>query len=284
MSGISNSAMLVELNISVWTGRITDKRVSDEIDARKQTKAKGGNYHKNLLAGSSELEKVGQIAAKVRSWHYAQTLPWSDGGARLLPTTNFFEYKEQLNKFQREFEQAVDTFVETYPTLISKAAFSLGALFSRDDYPRAEHIRTKFGFNFVFTPVPEAGDFRIDAEEAVRRELEAQYEEAYTRKINDAMKDAWERLYACLTHMSDRLADDEDGKHKIFRDSLVDNALEITQLLTRLNITGDTKLEQARQALEKALINVEPKDLREQPPIRNHVKARVDEILKRFEF
>jgi hypothetical protein len=33
---ISSSAMLVELNISVWTGRKFDKNVSAEIDAQKQ--------------------------------------------------------------------------------------------------------------------------------------------------------------------------------------------------------------------------------------------------------
>ena len=29
---ISNSAMLVDLNISVWTGRKMDKKVSEEVD------------------------------------------------------------------------------------------------------------------------------------------------------------------------------------------------------------------------------------------------------------
>jgi hypothetical protein len=32
---IQNSAMLIDLNISVWTGRKMDKQVSDEIDAAK---------------------------------------------------------------------------------------------------------------------------------------------------------------------------------------------------------------------------------------------------------
>lgn len=41
---IQNSAMLVDLNISVWTGRKMDKTVSDEIDASKNTKARAGNY------------------------------------------------------------------------------------------------------------------------------------------------------------------------------------------------------------------------------------------------
>ena len=37
---IQNSAMLVDLNMSVWTGRKMDKKVSEEIDVAKKTKAK----------------------------------------------------------------------------------------------------------------------------------------------------------------------------------------------------------------------------------------------------
>ena len=55
---IQNSAMLVDLNISVWTGRKMDKKVSDEIDASKNTKARAGNYHKKLLAGTQKLEQL----------------------------------------------------------------------------------------------------------------------------------------------------------------------------------------------------------------------------------
>ena len=43
---IQNSSMLVDLNISVWLGRKMDRKVSEEIDAAKDTKTRAGNYHK----------------------------------------------------------------------------------------------------------------------------------------------------------------------------------------------------------------------------------------------
>ena len=66
---IQNSAMLVDLNISVWTGRKMDKKVSDEIDASKNTKARAGNYHKKLLAGTQKLEQLQKLVATIRIWH-----------------------------------------------------------------------------------------------------------------------------------------------------------------------------------------------------------------------
>ena len=52
---IQNSAMLVDLNISLWTARKMDKKVSQEIDNAKNTRSRGGNYHKNLDRKSTRL-------------------------------------------------------------------------------------------------------------------------------------------------------------------------------------------------------------------------------------
>jgi hypothetical protein len=123
---IHQSSMLVDLNISVWTGRKLDKRVSDEIDQAKNTRTRAGNYNKHLLAGSDKLDAVQKIAGAIRTWHYEQTLPWSDGGSRLLPMKNFFDYKASLNSFRSQFEQAVEDLLVAYPELVSASAFQLG--------------------------------------------------------------------------------------------------------------------------------------------------------------
>ena len=290
---IENSAMLVDLNISAWTGRKMDKKVSDEIDASKGTRTRAGNYNKALLAGSGKLEEVQRIISAIRMWHYAQTLPWSDAGSRLLPMKNFFAYKAQLGAYEAQFRTAVDELVAEYPQLISAAAFQLGALFDRNEYPDVSEIAAKFRFNYVFMPVPATGDFRIDVESEALNELKTQYETFYSNKLNAAVKDVWTRLHECLTHMSTKLADLETPKVKkngdevhaqVFRDSLVFNALELCEMLTRLNVLNDPKLEQARKELESAIANITPKDIRESDGTRADVKAKVDAILKSFDF
>ena len=121
---IGNNAMLVDLNISMWTGRKMDKKVSEEVDSAKGTKARAGNYHKKLLAGSDKLEKVQKIVTAVRSWNYQQTLPWSDGGSRLLPMKSFFDYKATLNNYEQQYNYAVEDFLTEYPQLVSSSAFT----------------------------------------------------------------------------------------------------------------------------------------------------------------
>ena len=276
---IQNSSMLVDLNISVWTGRKMDKRVSEEIDAAKNTKSKAGNYHKKLLAGTEKLEAVHKLVGTIRTWHYAQSLPWSDGGSRLLPMKNFFDYKATLAGFEKDFDDAVDDFLTEYPTLVTAAAFQLGDLFDASEYPDVEKLRNKFRFQYVFLPVPEIGDFRIDVNEQHKVELQQQFQSYYDNKLQDAMKDVWDRLHDCLSKMSTKL--DGDDK-QIFRDSLVNNAVEMCELLTKLNVTNDGKLEAMRKKLESALVGVTPVELRKDADLRKDTKSRVDEILAMF--
>lgn len=278
---IGSNAMLVDLNISMWTGRKMDKKVSEEIDASKSTKARAGNYHKKLLAGSDKLEKVQKIATAVRTWNYQHTLPWSDGGSRLLPMKSFFDYKATLNNFENQYNEAVDEFLEEYPQLVSGSAFTLGELFDRSEYPTADDLRSKFRFKYVFCPVPDAGDFRIDVEESAKSELEQQYKSYYEEKLGSAMKDAWDRLHDTLTHMSSRL-DYTDENKKLFHATTITNATDLCGLLTSLNITNDPKLEAMRQKLEKALVGIDADTIRESEAIRSSVKSKVDDILNMF--
>ena len=284
---LSGSAIIVNLNLSVWTARKMDKGVSQEIDQAKSTKTRAGNYHKNLLAGSGKLEEITKLANAVRTWHYTHTQPWGDNGDRVLPMTMFVDYRSRLTGYENEFATSVNNFLNEYDTLVTAAAFQLGNLFNRDDYPARDQIVGKFGFRYAFAPLPESGDFRVDIGEQGLTELRDHYEGVMSERTTTMMKDAWDRLYDVVSKMSERLADDVDpstgeSKRRIFRDSLVDNAVDVCKLLKHFNTTNDTKLESMRQQLEDALRGVDAKSLRESDLLRDQTKRKVDALLDKF--
>jgi hypothetical protein len=84
--------------------------------------------------------------------------------------------------------------------------------------------------------------------------------------------------------MSERLTDNADGSRKIFRDSLVDNGVELVTMLKHLNITQDPLLEQARKELQMAIGAHDLDSLRDNSNAREAVKLRVDSILSKFNF
>jgi hypothetical protein len=274
---IASSAVLIDLNISVWTARKLDKNVSKEIDVNKHTTIKAGNYNKHILAGSDQLEAITKLSGEIREWHGRQTLPWSDTGTRLLPMSNFFDYKQQLGIYEAEFKARINTFIQQYPNIIQGMVYKLGNLFDRSEYPDADKIANKFNLRYTIMPVPETKDFRVDIADDIRDEMQKEYQKAYEGRVEAAMGDAWSRLHTTLEHMVDRLSGDDK---KIFRNSLVDNALELTNLLTRLNVTNDPRLENARQALEQSLVGVTADELRDSKGARQEILSRVNQIME----
>jgi hypothetical protein len=283
--GIASSSMLVELSISCWTARKKDKKVSMEVDASKNTKVKAGNYNKNLLAGSPALEAVVKYAANVRLWNNLNTLPWSDSGLRIVTAEHLYgKYKSQLDEHKRNFDKLVENFVQQYPTLIAAAAFQLGDLFDRDEYPSQEAVAKKFGFTYALSPVPTAGDFRIDINEQAKAELVTQYEQHFQGRVDNAMREIWDRLHTCLLHMSERLTDTDEGGRKVFHSTLLSNADELLVLLKNLNVAKDPALEDARASLEAAIHGTDMDDLKDSDYIRQGVKEKVDAILGKFDW
>ena len=276
---ISNSAMLVELNISTWTGRKLDKVISAEIDVAKQTTTRAGNYNKKLFADEPVFDAIGKFAGMARTYHYHATMPWSDSGLRLLTTKMFFDYQKQITEYEHTFNQLVTDFLSQYDKLIIKTQMKLGTMFNSNDYPDAEELVSKFRFSAKFAPVPDVGDWRVDVGHDAQQLLMESYASSYSSNLESAYKDVWERTHEALVSLSTKLA----GENKqIFRDSLVSNAREMVGLLDKFNITNDPKMKQAKVKLENVLFCVTPDALREDDEFRLDTKQKVDDLLKEF--
>lgn len=273
------NAAIVELNISTWTARKLDKQTSKEVKLSKGANSDdAARVNKNLLAGMDNLKRVTDFVALTRNEFYNLTLPWSDCGQRLVPMAQFFDLKKWINEKQDTFEQLVSEFLRDYPTLISAQAFQLGALFDRNEFPSVDDIAGKFRFRVGFLPLPTTGDFRVDAPKEIVAEMQAQYESMVQERVTQVSQELWARLHDTLKHMSDRLGYDDTGKARIFRDTLVTNAVDLCDLLKKLNVTNDPDLEKARASLESALLGINPDELR-RDGARDEVKLKVDTVL-----
>lgn len=283
VAGVARSAMLVDLNISVYSGRKQDKSTQAEVTIAKGSGSKkAASVYKNLFAECKELENITKFQARARAEHYRMTLPWNDHGARLLPTISLMDYQKTMGRFRSEFDLLVEAFLDKYDTLVAAAAFQLGTLFDRGEYLTRNQVAQRFRMDSSFTPLPTAGDFRLDVESTVQRELVEQYERKLEEQLTQANRDAWDRLHTALTKLSDRLVVEEDGKKRVFHDTLVTGAVDLCELLTAMNITKDPQLESARRQLEAVLSGVTPKELREEDGTRVLTKQKVDAILDAF--
>lgn len=279
---ITNSSLIVEMNISVWTANKLDRRATEDVTCDAGANRNAAKVHKNLMAGTNLRKDIANFASECHNWHRRRTLPWADYGARLLPTSLFLEYKTEANARRDKFNALVDEFITNYPTLVYNAQAELGTLFNINDYPSVDEVRDKFGFRLVFSPVPEAGDFRLDVPTSDLNALKNQYEDSFKDRVADAMREPWDRLHTLLTGMSEKLVEPEGEGKKLFHESFVTNAEALCELLTHLNITQDPTLEAARVQLVQAMTGADIIDVRESPAVRADIKSRVDGILSQF--
>jgi hypothetical protein len=282
---ISASAVLVELNISVWPASKIDREVTEQVNTNAGAVRDAAQTKKNLFAGTSLRKDIEKLAARVRLYHNQHTLPWADKGERLLPTKLFMDYKTTINSYEQTFQTMCDNFYVEYPRLVQEAQANLGTMYKADDYPPMEDVKLKFGFRRAVKPVPEAGDFRLDVPADDLKELVYVFEQQQQEKLAEAVREPWERLHGELTAISKKLTDVEgDTAKKRYHDTLISNPLELCALLTKLNITNDPKLEEARKQLELTMLGADIESIKEDSTARQDVKSKVDAILKKFEW
>jgi hypothetical protein len=279
VKSLSSSAMLVSLSISLWTARKLDKKVSNDVDISNSTQTKAGNYHKNLLAGDDSLAAIQKLAGLIRTYHLTQTSPWNDNGDRLLTTSQFFDYKQEMARLEKQYWDLVKDFVAGYGTRISAAAFQLGSLFDRDEYPDVDQVISKFGFRINYAPLPTSGDFRIDINNEGLNDLKDSYDALYEANIEKISADNYDRLYKILTQLSFGLRTNEDGTKGKMYESVLDNAKALCGLLTHFNVKQDTQLEAMRLQLEENITGLNCKDIKDSDYVRVTLKKEVDSML-----
>lgn len=202
-----------------------------------------------------------------------------------MPTKLFMEYKQTMNNYEQTFEFMCDNFFIEYPHLVAQAPTNLGTMYRAEDYPDLDEVRTKFGFRRAIDPIPESGDFRLDVSANDLQELKEHYEKQHTDRLVDAMKAPWDRLHTMLTGISEKLTDkDGEDEKKRYFDSLITNPLELCELLGKMNVTNDPKLEEARRQLESAMLGANIETIKESAVVRGEVKAKVDAILNKFQW
>lgn len=289
--GLSERAMLVALHVGTWSGMMTDREVSDDVQARYDAQEGAGRYNKRLVA-QSFLKDINQAASRARTVHRTLTLPWGDSGERIITTKSYQTYTQQMHTARVAFDSAAMKFVKEWPnqTILSEAKARLGKMYIAEDYPSAEDLAKRFSLDVEVNKVPESADFRANLADSSVKAIVKDIERRTNERVERAMKDAYSRVAEVVQKMMEGLrayepAQGDEGPKKNFRDSLVYNVNEVAELLPLINITGDAKLDALHTQLVKELVEHSPEVLKKDKGKRDATADRAEKILakvKRF--
>jgi hypothetical protein len=275
---LNNKALLVNLRISQWTAKKLDKKATLAVQIAHHAGTKAGNFNKSLLPMNERLQRVHDKSQFIRhQWFYPNTLAWSTDGWQLLPTSNYMGTITDWRQHKREWWALAEDFFAHYEDDREIAKRELGDLYDEKDYPSLEQVRAKFMIDLTMMPVP-TNDFRVEISEHEHARIQQEVEERVTQAGQQAMMEVWQRLFDKVSHITEKLSD----HRAIFRDSMIENARELCELLPRLNFTDDPNLEAMRQEVEAKLARNHPDSLRNDPVLRKEKAEEAKDIMDRM--
>jgi len=274
---LAEKAMLVHLQISKWTGRTKDAKVTDEVIMAKNSDRDSGAWWTYLIPKKS-LKTINYASDRCRFQHGRLTLPWMDGGLRILPSSMFIKYSQVMRKVIAEYEEAVNDFLEEYPTIIAESKKRLGKLIEGKKLPSTEEIRYRFAIQTDVLPIPSANDFRVNLNKDEVEDIRKQISNSIETMTQKAMTEVWEQLATLIEKVRKTLKQSD----KKFKDSLINNLKDFCELIPKLNLIDDNNLESIRKLTIKRLTNLSPDNLRSNKRERKDAHKAAKEVLEKM--
>jgi hypothetical protein len=275
-TSLREKAVLLSLSVSVWNPKKTDKVATLETLIKHNAAKDAGNFVKNILPEGA-IDRVKKAEGALRNYVYAQSLPWLEGGIRILPSELYFEFTAEYSKLKGEFEAAVGDFLLNYDAHRERAKIALNGLFKDSDYPSVEIVRDKFGIRLTCMPVPDGSDFRVDLPEEIKAEIADGLNQSNQASMTAAKEAILERVSKALTAVVSRLSEPDPT----FRDSLINNVREVAEKIPKLNVMGDQSLLHIAADLE-AVAKFEPQEIRDDETKKEEARKAASDILTKM--
>jgi len=272
-------AVLVSLNISLWTAQKFDRQVTKETNETNGAAKDAGRFNKHLLHKDA-LREIKSIVTTARAYHYANTLDWEDAtGTRLLPSKQIPAYTAFMRKQKVEFDSAVAKFVKRYPIYREYARDRLADMFKESDFPDQFALTRKFEWSSRLSPVPTSGDFRVDVPAKELKEMQDSIDQRMIAAERGAKKDLWDRTNSVLSTLYETLA---NPNKKVFHSTVHDNVVNLLSQLKELNFDDDPDLTATAELIERDLTKLSPEAIRGDDLVRREALNKTDAIMRKM--
>ena len=225
---------------------------------------------KLLDTGHPRFRAVSAVRNQVRKYWTSVSLPFPEPGIRLLRQDALNAFQEQMHRFTEELAEAVAELDEQYLSMKSAARERLGSLFNDEDYPAT--LVGLFEVTWEFPSIEPPNYLRQLNPELYEQEcqrVQSRFEEA-VRLAEDAFLDELSKL---VSHLTDRLSGQADGRPKVFRDSVIGNLHEFFERFRSLNVRSNEQLDALVSQCQNIVEGIQPQELRKRDALRQQVAS-----------
>ena len=267
----------VRLNFT-WLG----VRKSLSADQTAQAADAFGAQRQYLSAGKKLLDTqhpafkaVTAVRSRILGYWKGMTLPYPEPGVRLIRQDRVDTFNSHMEELRGELQEAVQRLDEHYAELRSAASGRLGSLYDPADYPVSLAGLFQVAWDF---PSVEPPDYLRQLHPEIYEQECQRMRQRFDEAVQLAEQAFTAELSQLVSHLTERLAGQTDGKAKIFRDSTITNLTEFFQRFRRLNIRSNEQLDQLVDQCQNVVRNVEPQLLRDSQGLRQCVVQELSQV------
>jgi len=215
---------------------------------------------------------VTAVRGRILSIWKGLSLPYPETGIRLIRQDDIGTFDVQMTTLKAELDEAVERLDQHYGELRSAARDRLGRLFNPADYPQS--LLGLFAASWDFPsvePPPYLQQLSPQLYQQECQRVQARFDEA-VQLAEQAFTDELAKL---VSHLTERLSGQEDGKPKVFRDSSIENLAEFFERFRHLNVRSNEQLDGLVAQAQRTIRGVEPQELRDSANLRQQVATQL---------
>jgi hypothetical protein len=218
---------------------------------------------------------VTTVRGRALSLWKGMSLPYPEPGIRVIRQDDVPVFDVQLTSLKAELAEAVFQLDERYGELKSAARMRLGRLFNVADYPDSLIGLFKLEHDF---PSVEAPEYLRELSPELFRQEQARVTARFEQAVQLAEEAFTTEFARVISHLTERLSGNEDGKPKVFRDSAIENMTEFFQRFRSLNVRSSAELDRLVDDAQRIVRGVEPQALRENGTLRQQIVTQLSGV------
>lgn len=268
----------VKITIHSWGGQAIDRQAGESIEKMHGAEADTVRAMV-LLLPKSWCKRINSAASRLRAQWDAMSLPWEDGGWRVIHAARYEAVMEGAGERILEYQRMADELVRAYPRLCKEAEKRLGGLYDENAFPTTREVERMFGADVYQRPIVAGADVRVQglSEHAVDT-MRQSIEEQLAEQINTALAALVNQLRNLLTDALERY--DKDDQKRVRYSGLQTRVAKTCDTMQALNVTGSPKVDALIESVREVLTKVDPSTLREDTDKKNKAKKETKSVLK----
>jgi hypothetical protein len=234
-------------------------------------------------------KSIDKIIGSINPLFHELTLPWKDGGWRLLNVNTFTKFEKAFREKNEELKEALEDFIPSYSEFINRTKLALGGMSDNIAYPDPAYLKQRYYFELKYDPLVTSNDFRIEVSNDVYESVRKNFEDNYENSIKEAMNNVWNRVISAINRLYERFTAEEfewtnsKGESVLRKprlcNSIIEDIKSLIAILPDINITSDPNLNAIRQELESKFANIDMNEIKENSQYKKEKAKEAEKIL-----